>query len=113
MSNRKISDSKLAGLLESILDNRALKKLDLSRNRIKTLGFSVLVDKMAYHPSLEVVNLDHNYLDEQIFGVLKTSVNKLKSLKLISVQSNRGIHQVEKFKSILHFFRRKNIKIKI
>ena len=100
-------------MLKTVPDNPALKVINLSNNKIKSLGFSVLLDLIAFHPSLESVYLDNNFLDVEALISLKKQIQKIKNLKLISMRNNRGLKPPGKFKPYVQYLRKFKIKLEI
>ena len=106
-----MNDSRLNDYLDKITKSKNLKVLNLSHNRIKSLGFSMLVDAIANHPSLDHLYLNSNLLDEDIFQTLKAKVKSLKGLKYINLHNNRGIKSKAKYKSFISLMKKYKIKI--
>lgn len=106
-----ITDSKLSEFLKGVKDNPNLKVIHLSHNKIKSLGFSILLDVVAFHPSLESIYLNNNLLDDQIFAMLKNNVNKIKNIKYINLYNNRGLRSIDRYKPYISYLRRFKIKL--
>lgn len=111
LSKKNITDMKLKDYLPLIDNNPKLKVLHLSYNRLKHLGFSILVDHVADHPSLETIYLNDNHLDEQIFQVLRQNVKRLRRLKYINLYNNRGIKNVDRYKQVISHLRKNKIRL--
>ena len=111
MIKKGITDSKLSEYLRNVPDNHNLRIIHLSHNRIKSLGFSILLDVIAHHPSVESLYLNNNHLDDQIFSMLRTNVGKLKNLRYINLYNNRGLKSIDKYKPYVSYMRKFKIKL--
>ena len=68
---------------------KRLKVLNLSDNFITESGFALLIKRLAGHPTLEKVVMKRNYMDERLFGHIRSALPYLKKLRHFDFSENR------------------------
>ena len=111
LSKMSINDKRLLDCFEHIQINRQLKSLNFSHNQITTKGFSALLKIIGKHPTLEILYLNNNYLDSDSIALIRKRVGKLGKLRYIGLRNNQHISNVEQFKDVIHFLKKKKIRL--
>lgn len=106
-----MTDTQLKDLIPQLEDRDDIKYLNLSNNRIKFIGFSALVEALCQLPTIEMVNLQDNSLDDQVFQVLRQHAQKLKGLRYMNLANNRHIKSTFKFKAVISYLRKNKIRL--
>lgn len=101
----------LKDLIPKICKRKQLRILRLSNNRIKSLGFSLLLDVFKELPCLEAIFLEDNYLDESVFTVLRKRAGRLGRLRYLNLSRNRGIKSLNKHKAVISYLRKNKVRI--
>ena len=111
LSNKNLTDMQLKDLIPKICKRKQLRILRLSNNRIKSLGFSLLLDANKELPCLEAIFLEDNYLDESVFTALRKRAGRLGRLRYLNLSRNRGIKSLNKHKAVISYLRKNKVRI--
>lgn len=113
LSNRKISDSKLNGILSDVMKKPKLKCLILDSNLITESGFLLLLKKLSDHPSLEKISLADNQLEDGVFKTLRDSAKKLKKLSNFVFTDNKKFKNLGSIRKEVIALRKINIVVEV
>ena len=106
-----INDQRLNECLDHIRNNRQLKSINFSHNKITSIGFAELLKLAAKHPSLEIIYLNNNLLNEKAISLVKRKVGKLGKLRYIALRNNQYISNVEKFKDTITYLKKQKLRL--
>lgn len=104
-------DSQIKDLIPKILKRQQLRILRLSNNRIKSPGFSLLLEIVSEMPNLEAIFLEKNYLDDSVFTILRKKAGRLGNLRYLHLGRNRGIKSIDKHKAVISYLRKNKVRI--
>lgn len=106
-----INDARLRECLEHMRANRQLKSVNFSHNQITNSGFAELLKLASKHPSLEVIYLNNNLLDDKAVSMVRRKVGRLGKLRYIALRSNLHITHVERFKETIAFLKKHKLRL--